>query len=78
MDSFRYFKGNGDKYTDITYFDYIKAIMIGVCSTLSVSALVILFAWLYYAYNNPTSTSGIWLIEVSGFIDFEFIFYNKV
>jgi len=44
--------------------EYVKAILIGVFSTLSISMIVILSAWFYYAYNNPTSTSGIWLIEV--------------
>ena len=44
--------------------DYVKAILIGVFSTLMISMLVILSGWFYYAYNHPTSASGIWLIEV--------------
>jgi hypothetical protein len=48
----------------ITGGDYIKAIMIGVFSTLLISILLISTGWFYYAYTNPTSSSGIWLIEV--------------
>ena len=48
----------------IKYSDYVKAIVIGVFTTLSISLVLISSGWVYYAYTNPTSASGIWLIEV--------------
>lgn len=64
---------DGSEYM-INYSDYVKAIVIGVFSTLCISLVLISSGWVYYAYSNPTSPSGIWLIEVSTKQFFEYIF----
>lgn len=43
--------------------DYIKSVVIGIFATIMVSMVVTVFGWAIYAYKNPTSPSGIWLIE---------------
>jgi hypothetical protein len=49
----------------VTSSDYMNAILIGLFSTLLLTFITMTIAWVYYAYRNPTSASGIWLIEVS-------------
>jgi hypothetical protein len=45
--------------------DYIKSVIVGLFLTLAIAMMVTLVSWSIYAYKNPTSPSGIWLIEVS-------------
>ena len=39
--------------------------VVGLFLTLAIAMMVTLVSWSIYAYKNPTSPSGIWLIEVS-------------
>ena len=43
--------------------DYAKTIFLGLFLTILISMLLTTLGWAVYAYKNPTSPSGIWLIE---------------
>ena len=43
--------------------DYAKTIFFGLFLTILISMTLTTLGWAVYAYKNPTSHSGIWLIE---------------
>ena len=45
--------------------DYVKTVLVGIFLTILISMLLTTAGWAVYAYKNPTSPSGIWLIEVN-------------
>ena len=58
--------------------EYVKSVIIGLFLTITIAMTVTLAAWGVYAYKNPTSPSGIWLIEVSHYILFILFLFKKV
>jgi hypothetical protein len=48
--------------------DYFKSVFLGIFLTILISMLITTAAWGVYAYKNPTSPSGIWLIEVRAYL----------
>ena len=44
--------------------DGIKNVLIGIFVTILIAMCGTLACWVVYAYMNPNSASGIWLIEV--------------
>ena len=50
--------------------DYFKSVFVGIFVTILISMLLTTAAWGVYAYKNPTSPSGIWLIEVGNIFAF--------
>lgn len=42
---------------------YTKSVSVGVFLTIFISMIFTTLIWILYAYKNPNSTSGIWLIE---------------
>ncbi|CAF0899240.1 unnamed protein product [Brachionus calyciflorus] len=65
--------GKANSYRENTYkdrsdleindSDNVKSVLFGVFMTLILSMVITTLAWTIYAYKNPTSPSGIWLIE---------------
>jgi hypothetical protein len=45
--------------------DGIKNVLVGIFVTLLVAMFLTIACWILYAYRNPNSASGIWLIEVN-------------
>ncbi|RNA41160.1 plexin domain-containing 2 [Brachionus plicatilis] len=43
--------------------DYAKSVSVGVFLTVFLSMIFTTLIWVGYAYKNPNSTSGLWLIE---------------
>jgi hypothetical protein len=43
--------------------EYAKTIFFGLFLTILISMSLTIIGWAAYAYKNPTSPSGIWLIE---------------
>lgn len=58
-------------YDDELFFFFIKkaeseglrSVLSGIFMTVLISMVLTTAAWVVYAYKNPNSASGIWLIE---------------
>ena len=56
-------QSSADGAGNVSTGEYVRTVFVGLFLTILISMTLTTLGWAAYAYKNPTSPSGIWLIE---------------